>query len=64
MNIHPVRLPRRDTLADTYINDFERTAALYEYHPYEQGSFEERLRDVQKSDGHVSRSELTTALRN
>lgn len=63
MNIHPVRLPRRDTLADTYINDFERTAALYEYHPYEQGSFEERLRDVQKSDGHVSRSELTTALR-
>lgn len=62
MHIQPVHLPRRHSLSDLYIHDFERVSALYEYPPYRQDSFDRRWQEVTLAENRADRSALAEAL--
>lgn len=63
INIDPVHIPERSTLADLYIHHFDQTSHLYTYAPYRQSSYDKRLAELQNADGRLNRSSLTAALR-
>ena len=61
MHIQPVHLPRRHSLSDLYIHDFERVSALYDP-PYRQDSFDRRWQEVTRAENRADRSALAEAL--
>lgn len=63
MRWHSIRLLRQDTLATSYMYDFNSVATLYDYHPYDHNGFRRRLQDVRSVTVRADRSMLTTALR-
>lgn len=62
MKFIPVDIPRKNSLADIYIHTFDRVASFYEYVPYRQESYSERLDDVLARKNRAKRSTLTGAL--
>lgn len=61
MQIESIRLPFGQKIVNDYIHEYTKTAELYPYHPYEQASYERRLRWL-SDHPHQSRDALADGL--
>ncbi|WCN38981.1 bacillithiol biosynthesis cysteine-adding enzyme BshC [Aneurinibacillus uraniidurans] len=61
VQIESVMLPFGQKIVHDYINEYSKTAELYPYHPYEQESYERRLRWLSEHP-HANRAALADGL--